>query len=208
MPIIVFIPSPYLALSFYATPNPLPNRPALRTFQFAIPPCSSAHPFRGEAFHCPISNSAPSNAIQHLNLRVPHPSWFSAKDGLLPSDSSAPLLFSANLGVLCVSALSFSSLSFVPSVFFPLRTLCYRPSCLSPTSTCPPLPAPPAVPLHPPSAHPPYSQTSFAVSASTPAQSLPVSPKTPASSPKTPPPPPHPPHSARRAMPRPSSALP
>src|SRR5208283_3130354 len=102
MPIIVFIPSPYLALSFYATPNPLPNRPALRTFQFAIPPCSSAHPFRGEAFHCPISNSAPSNAIQHLNLRVPHPSWFSAKDGLLPSDSSAP---SSLLCELCVTVL-------------------------------------------------------------------------------------------------------
>ena len=42
MPIIVFIPSIYLALSFYATPKSPPNRPALRAFLSTIPPLTKS----------------------------------------------------------------------------------------------------------------------------------------------------------------------
>src|SRR5208283_3578935 len=188
MPIIVFIPSPYLALSFYATPNPLPNSaPGL------VPICNPAG--------CPRFAFLPGSWVSYLGMRVPQVRFFTWVLGFSPLPVAQSLLtVLLGLSFTLILCHLFSSLLCELSALCELCVIFFSP----PTPTSPPLPAPLSVPLHPPRARPPYSQTSPSASGSTPAQSLPVSPKTPASSPKTPPPPPHPPHSARRATPRPS----
>jgi len=97
MPMIVFIPSPYLALSFYATPNPLPN-PAPGLVPICNPACGTVTPDCALGF--PIQHHTPNELEGAPSFaRLRREGWALTIERLGPSS----LLFSAT------SALSVTS---------------------------------------------------------------------------------------------------
>src|ERR1700739_3570530 len=85
---------------------------------------------------------SPATSPKHINLRVPYPSFLRVGSYAL----NARFLFSANLCVLCASALSFSSLRFFTSL--PLYSAPPAPpnAHTSHQSVSAPLPAPATTP--------------------------------------------------------------